>query len=81
MNEVSTISLARFGFNANSKLNGVDPASSQAEAAWNRFHETWEHIAEAIEAEVLRRHGITAPTELIKTRVDILKLNAEMSGR
>jgi len=36
-------------------------------------------VSDAAEAEVLRRHGITAPTE--KPQVDILKLNAEMSGR
>ena len=74
------ISLARFGFNVNAKFIGVDPASSQAEAGWSNCHLVWEHIAKEMEAEVLRRHGITviaAPAEL----VDILKLNAEMSGR
>ena len=77
------ISLARFGFGVNAFFNGVDPESSQAEASWSKheIRKAWEHLAGAMEAEVLRRHGITVPTELAKTRVDILKLNAEMSGR
>ena len=80
---MSTISLARFGFEVNAKFNGVDPASSQAAASWasHDMRKTWEHLAGAIEAEVLRRHGITAPAELVRPLVDILKLNAEMSGR
>ena len=77
------MSLARFGFNISAKFNGLDPENSLAQAQWasHNIRKAWEHLAGAIEAEVLRRHGIMVPTELAKTRVDILKLNAEMSGR
>ena len=78
---MSAKSLARFGFDINAKLNGLNPESDVAEAGWKRCRRDWEHIAGAIEAEVLRRHGITAPAELVRPLVDILKLNAEMSGR
>ena len=78
-------SLARFGFEVGAKFNGVDPESSHGEASWGRreIRAAWDHLATAMEAEVLRRHGImpmSASAELVKP-LDILKLNAEMSGR
>jgi len=75
-----TKSLARFGFDVNAKLNGLDPVSDVAEAGWKRCGGDWEIIAEAIEAEVLRRHGLI-PINEPKLGVNFLKLNAEMSGR
>ena len=78
---MSAKSLARFGFDVNAKLNGLDPASGAAEIGWMRCRGNWEHIAEAIEVEVLRRHGITVIAAPAKPQVDIIKLNAEMSGR
>ena len=47
----------------------------------------WEEVSKIIADEAIRRYKAaewpqsTAPTESVKPSVDILKLNAEMSGR
>ena len=73
-------SLARLGFDVNARLNGLDPKSEIAEERWrqNSVRIPWEHIAEAIEAEVLRRHGITVLAASVKPVVDILKITRDM---
>ena len=75
-------SLARFGFEVSAKFNGVDPESSHGEASWGRreIRAAWDHLATAMEVEVLRRHGITATTAPSpKPKADILAITRDLS--